>query len=337
MRRRAIAISLVLAAAVAAGCGVAAGAEQPSSAPGAARLLRWSTFTHAMTPVDLAGPRPDRSLVVAGFATLWRLSPSGHLRGIAPAYRNLGGEPYIALPVAARRHAACFGPGTVYALQPGATHGVVAIPPNGQPRELAHLTVPGLLNGIAFDQTGRFGYRLLVTINSGSTTRVFAIGCHGLVGTITTTAPRVEGGIVVAPSHFGRFGGDLIAPDELSGSIYAITPGGRSILVARSGLPHGQDIGVESEGFVPSGKHFQMLVADRLTPNNPHPGDDVILRIRSAALLGAGVRAGDLLVVSEGGGLTEAVRCTWKGCRVRRVANGPAIAHIEGHVAVLPG
>jgi hypothetical protein len=288
-------------------------------------------------PVDLAGPGSDGSLVLAAAGRLWRLTPDGHLRRIAPPYMRRGGEPYIALPAPGGRHGRCYGAGTVYALELGARRGVLAVPITGKPRELAHLSAPGLLNGIAFDQTGRFGYRLLVTINSKSTTSVFAIGCHGRVTTVTTTAPRVEGGIAVAPPSFGLLSGDLIAPDELSGNIYAITPRGRSILVARSGLPHGQDIGVESEGFVPSGNRFEMLVSDRLTPGNPHPGDNLILRIRSAALHAAGVHAGDMIVVSEGGGLTDVIHCGAHGCQARAIAQGPAIAHIEGHVVVLPG
>jgi hypothetical protein len=72
-------------------------------------------------------------------------------------------------------------------------------------------------------------------------------------------------------------------------------------------------------------------VADRRTPGNPHPGDDEILRLRSAALTAAGVRPGDLLVATEGGARTDAIRCG-KTCRVRHVADGPAAAHLEGHV-----
>jgi hypothetical protein len=104
------------------------------------------------------------------------------------------------------------------------------------------------------------------------------------------------------------------------------------LLVANSGLPHGNDIGVESEGFVPSGS-ADAFMADRLTPGNPHPGDDVVLRLPATALRAAAVRPGDLLVATEGGGLTEAVSCSAAGCRVRLVARGPAVAHIEGHIA----
>ncbi len=287
-------------------------------------------------PVDLAGPRRDGSLVLAAGDRLWVLEPSGRLQPFAPRYRSPGGEAYIALFLPSGKHVLCFEAGTVYALQPSGATGVLAVRAGGTPRQLVHISAHGLINGIAFDPTGRFGYRLLVTINSRLKTTVLAIDCHGHVATITTSAPRIEGGIVVAPSGFGRFGGDLIAPDEIGGSIYAITPKGRALLVARSQLPHGQDIGVESEGFVPPGSGFEMLVSDRLTPGNPHPGDNLILRLGSAALHGAGVRAGDLLVVTEGGGLTDVMRCGRRGCSVHDIAHGPMIAHIEGHVAVFP-
>jgi hypothetical protein len=127
------------------------------------------------------------------------------------------------------------------------------------------------------------------------------------VSTITRTAPRVEGGNAVAPSTFGRFAGDLIAPSETTGQIFAITPRGDSELVANSGLPHGNDIGVESAGFVPKEANADAFLADRLTPGNPHPGDDVILRIGAAALRNAGVRPSDLPVSTEGGALTDNV------------------------------
>jgi len=143
---------------------------------------------------------------------------------------------------------------------------------------------------------------------------------------------------VVAPTRFGRFGGDLIAPDENSGRIYAIAPDGSSRVVASSGLPHGGDVGVESEGFVPAhfGARGSALVADRLTPGNPHPGDDAILRIGGAALGAAGVRSGDLLVATEGGARTDAIRCR-ASCRVRHVADGPPPAHLEGHIVFARG
>jgi hypothetical protein len=172
-----------------------------------------------------------------------------------------------------------------------------------------------------------------VTINAGSRTSVDAIDCRGHVTTITRNAPRVEGGIAVAPRGFGRFGGDLIASGEASGRVFAITPNGKTELVANSGLPHGNDIGVESEAFIPSSPNASMLLADRLTPGNRHPGDDVVLSVSAAALRAAGARPSDLLVATEGGARTDAIRCTQSGCRVLHVADGPSIAHAEGHIA----
>ena len=154
-------------------------------------------------------------------------------------------------------------------------------------RPFASIAAPGLIDGIAFDETGTFGFRLLVVTTRGRRSAVDAISCHGAVRQVTASAHRVEGGIAVAPMSFGRFAGDLIASDELGGGIWAVTPTGRNLLVAASGLPHGPDTGVESEAFVPAGR-FYALLADRLTPGNPHPGDNVLLRARSAVLFAAG-------------------------------------------------
>jgi hypothetical protein len=41
---------------------------------------------------------------------------------------------------------------------------------------------------------------------------VLAIDCAGGVRAITSHAPAMEGGIAVAPTSFGRYGGDLVAP-----------------------------------------------------------------------------------------------------------------------------
>jgi hypothetical protein len=310
-------------------------ADGRTTAPSAPKRATWAKFVHVPRPLDLAGPRSDGSLVLAAAGRLWLLQSSGRISRFAPAYQSPGGEePYIATPHPG--HLGCgFGSGAVYVIRLAKPRGILRIGAHGPVRRFASISAPGLIDGIAFDETGSFGFRLLVTVNHGLTTTVLAIGCRGKVSTITTTAPRVEGGIAVAPVNFGRFASDLIAPDETGGRVFAITPQGRSILVANSGLPHGGDIGVESEAFVPPAVQ-NALLADRLTPGNRHPGDDVVLRIGRGALIAAGVRPGDLLVASEGGALTDAIRCGPKGCAVRHVADGSAIAHGEGHIAFLP-
>lgn len=328
--RRALAIAWALAL-TGCGSGVAVTAHDASNAK---RLAHWKAFTHVTRPLDLAGPRADGSLVLAAAGRLWLLERSGTVRQFATAYKSPGGEEaYIALVPRAPATLGCFGRGAVYALKVPGPHGLLKTGPGNRVRAFATLQAKGLEDGITFDQVGGFGHRLLVTINNGSRTTVDAIDCHGHVHTITRNAPRVEGGIAVAPGGFGRFGGDLIASGEASGKVFAISPRGGTTLVADSGLPHGGDIGVESEAFLPNVRSGSMLLADRLTPGNRHPGDDVVLRVTDKSLLAAGARPGDLIVATEGGARTDAIRCAGSGCQVLHVADGPSIAHAEGHVA----
>jgi hypothetical protein len=322
--RLASASALVLAA-----CGGAA--ISPVAAHNSGTPAHWTAFVHVSGPLDLAGPRRNGSLVLEAAERLWLLSAKGQIRSFAPEYMSPSGSSSSSEPYIAQSPGGCFGNQTVYALRLTAGPGVVAITPRAV-RRLVRIRGPGVLQGITFDQTGDFEHRLLVTITVAGKTTLDAIGCDGTVTTVTRNAPQVEGGIAVAPATFGRFAGDLIAPSEQLGKVFAITPHGKTLLVARSGLPRGHDVGVESEGFVPFGKR-DALVADRLSPRSAHPGDDVVLRIRASGLKAAGVRPGDLLVATEGGALTDAISCSLSGCKVRYVADGPSEAHVEGHIA----
>ena len=330
-----IALGLALAA-----CGTSSGRV---TAVSATTVPRWTPAWRVPRVLDLSTPRRDRAIIVATAGRLALLRPGGALRPFASGkggYSSPGGEePYIALSSGRRvPGASCrFSPDTLYVLRLSRHAGVTEVDAQGRVRLFANLPARGLENGIAFDYTGRFGHRLLVTATSGSNTSIYAIDCRGAITTVTRHAPKLEGGIAVAPATFGHFAGDLIAPDENSGRIYAIAPDGHRELVAESGLPHGGDIGVESAGFVPTrfGSGWSALVADRLTPGNPHPGDDVILRIDAMGLAGAGVVAGDLLVATEGGAYTDSLRCA-ASCAVRHVADGLAVAHLEGHIVFTP-
>jgi hypothetical protein len=320
-------------------------ASERVTAVSAASLARWTAAVPIRRVLDLGSPRRDGAIVVTAAGRLVLLLPSGAVQQFTSGrtgYVNPGGEePYIALSTGERvASASCtFPQQTLYVLRLQKGTGVTAVDGRGQARGFASLPGNGLENGIAFDSTGRFGHRLLVTATNASRTTVYAIDCRGSVSTLTATAPKLEGGITVAPATFGRFAGDLIAPDENSGRIYAISPNGRSRLLADSGLAHGGDVGVESAGFVPPGfgAAWSALVADRRTPGNPHPGDDAVLRIDGSSLIAAGVRPGDLIVATEGGAQTDAITCTSASCRVRHVADGPPIAHLEGHIVFTGG
>ena len=323
-----------------AGCG-----GGPHAAAGARATLpaRWVRFRHVPGVVDLTGPRDDGRLTVAAAGRLFLLSTSGQpvpfARGSGGYTTALGPEPYIAMPTGRQltRLGCSFGKDATYALEPNGSPGVISIDQHGQARRFASL--PGVRpDGIAFDDVGRFGYRLLVTATVRGGTTVFGVDCAGRVTTIASHAPRVEGGIAVAPLSFGSFGGDLVAPDETTGRVWAIGPGGKTRLIARSPLPAGGDIGVESAAFVPAGfsRAWAAYVADRRSPGNRHPGTNSILRLPGSQLASAGIHAGELVVASEGGAQTIVINCSATTCTVRHIADGPVAAHVEGHIVFAP-
>jgi hypothetical protein len=227
-----------------------------------------------------------------------------------------------------------FRSGMIFALQPGGRPGIILIGADGQARRFASLPATLTPTGITFDATGHFGHKLLVTASNHAETTVLAIDCAGGVRAITSQAPAMEGGIAVAPASFGRYGGDLVAPGETSGRVFAIRPDGSVVTLVVSGLPHGGDIGVESAGFVPPrfSADDAAYLADRSSTGNRHPGTDSILRLPGQELINAGVRPGDLLVATEASARTIVVRCAGS-CTARYIAAGPAITHAEGHIA----
>jgi hypothetical protein len=300
---------------------------------------QWRAFAGVF---DVDGPRSDGSLIVAGSAALYLVDPAGtaipFARGPGGYHEDPGAEAYLALSRGGHVAAAnCdFAPDETYLLRLHVPIGINRVNAAGdESGPFVNLTGVDSLNGIAFDTTGAFDRRLLVTGSSGGKTVIFAIDCTGAVQTITRSAPVLEGGLAVAPSSFGSFGGALIAPDELSGKIYAIAPSGTVSQVAKPALPTGGDIGVESVGFVPPGmitRGGAVYYADRLTAGNPHAGTDSLLRLTSAQLVAAGVQEGDMLVAIEGGATLIAVRCD-TACTVIPVVAAATSSHGEGHIA----
>jgi hypothetical protein len=314
------------------------------SMPAAAQpQVAWEQWQHQVGIVDV-GVRADGTLVAMIAGHLFLIPAAG---GSATPFAN-GPDGFSADPAAepyfvvtpdlgpADNHCAWHA-NDLYILDLTSPPGIARVDSGGHTTHLA--TLPGVdtLGGIALDTTGHFDHSLLVTgTHDGNQTTVFAVGCDGAVAVLTNAAPVVEGGLAVAPETFGQFAGDLIAPDETSGQIWAIDPSGMVSLVVMSGLPSGGDTGVESEAFVPPGfigsSGFAYL-ADRGTPDNPFPGTDSLLRLSAAALASAGIQDGDLLVATEGNGTTIAVRCQ-QTCSVLPAATGTNGGHIEGHIAL---
>jgi hypothetical protein len=306
------------------------------AATGAAAPATWQAWQHLRGVFDLAGPRPDGTVIAAAAGKLYVIAPDGRISPFADGpggYRGSDGpEAYIALSPAGLQGSGCrFAAGDLFVLDLGTVPGVIRVSPDGHASAFASVPAAKTLSGIVFDTGGGFGHRLLVAgpAAQGQGTVLAGIDCRGGVTTVGRGLPVFEGGFAIAPPGFGSHAGDLVVPDELSGRILAVTPSGQAVELAASGIAHGGDIGVESAGVVPvSGG---VIAADRGTPGNPHPGTDSVLRIEQGALTAAGVTPGDVLVASEGGEVTVDLRCA-STCTVRTVASGPSPAHGEGHI-----
>jgi hypothetical protein len=311
---------------------------------GSAQPVGWELWQRLPLVVDVGALSDGRLLAMAG-GRLYEVSradgtympfaggPDGFAAG------NPDAESYfvVAQPLTVEAAGCSFNADDLFVLDLTTPPGLARIDSTGRSSRFATLGGVTMLSGIAIDTNGRFDHRLLVTGSHDNLTTVFAVDCLGSATVLTDRAPTVEGGLAVAPPGFGEFGGDLIAPDELSGQVWAIAPDGTVRLVAVPNLPVGGDTGVESNGFVPPGflaVGGTAYLADRGTPNNPFPGNDSILRLSSAAIASAGVREGDLLISIEGGGTTVAIHCDVT-CSVTPVALGTPGGHIEGKIALL--
>ncbi len=308
----------------------------------AAASLSWESWQHLPGVFDLAGPRSDGRLVAAAGGKLFLVTRDGTITPFADGadgyHAASGPEAYIALSPGLHVSAAgCdFARDDLFVLRPAKPLGITRVDPGGHATNFADFAGIDSLNGIVFDTVGRFDHRLLVTGPHNQHSTILAIDCKGGIVPVTDAAPPLEGGLAIAPPGFGTHAGELIAPDENSGAMLAISAGGQSKLLVASGIAHGGDIGVESAGFVPPGfaGGGDAYVADRGTTNNPHPGTDTILRLSSTELIGAGVREGHLLVTAEGGGVTIDVACATT-CSAMTIVPAGTTAHIEGHLIMV--
>lgn len=318
-----------------------------AATPAGAAGLAWEQWKKIPGVLDVDGPRSDGSLIVAGSGALYLVDPQGTVtdfaRGPGGYHEDPGAEAYLAMSTGGTVSAAecSFVRDETFLLRLHVPIGVNRVNASGdESGPFANLTGVATLNGITFDSAGAFDHRLLVTGSQpNGKTAIFAIDCNGAVQVITRSAPSLGGGIAVAPSGFGSFGGALIAPDQLSGRVYAITSNGVVTSVARPSLRRGAEIGVESVGFVPPGfieRGGAAYYADRATARSSHPGTDSLLRLTSAQLGGAGVQDGDMLLATEGGAALDAVHCA-ASCTVTPLIAASSRAHGEGHIGFSVG
>src|SRR5260370_11261042 len=182
---------------------------------------------------DVAGPRQDGLLVVAGNGVLYLVDPEGNVspfaRG-AEGYAGEGGgaESYMTVsPGHEVTGAGCsFAPDDVFVLRLHAPVGITRVDAQGHASPFATVTGVDSLNGIAFDTTGSFGYRLLVSGPSKGKTAIAAIDCKRATQFVTQTGPPLEGRLARAPAGFGHYGARPTGPDGLNGHISRIAPDG---------------------------------------------------------------------------------------------------------------
>jgi hypothetical protein len=339
LKDRCLTLGLVAAALLVGAPAAGAASPTPTTSPA---VLTWEKWQHLPGVFDLGLETGGAGLIAqAGvFFTVSRGGASTPINGQGSYSSVTGTEAYFAVSSGEPQGGNCrFQNGAIYVIDPATTKQVLEVDAqSGRPRPFATLVGVDGLNGIAFDGTGSFGdHPLLVTGLRSGAFEVAAIDCHGDVRIITTRAPRLEGGIAVAPRGFGAHGGELIMPDEISGDIIGVKPDGTTSVLAAYTASIGGDTGVESAGFVPHDffrSGGSAYVADRGTTGSPHPGTDSILRLRSSQLAAAGVKEGDLIVANEASATTVVVACA-ASCNARLIANGPPPGHIEGHLVFL--
>ena len=313
--------------------------QAPTTAPVPPNWERWVSLPGV---VDIVGPRPDGMLVAAAAGGLHLVDPdSGKVTPFGSYATDPGPESYIAMAQGFEVvGSGCrFEAGEVYAFEfgPGPAR-IVRVTLEGRAERFVEPPVVDLLTGIAFDNTGRFGFQLLVAGRRGDRTVLFSIDCRGRLKTLTDSAPLMEGGMEVAPQLFGNHGGDLIGADENTGDLIFIRFDGTSGVLINPGLPFGPDIGVESVGFTPPGfigRGGTAYVADRKSPGSPTEGTDSIWRVTADRFSQVRIDENDLIVTTEGGGKTAVVRCR-DSCRTFPFGDAEN-AHIEGHITVVLG
>ena len=149
----------------------------------------WEQWQSVAGVFDLAGPRSDGSLLVAGSAALYTLSTDGTLtpfaRGAGGYADDPGAEAYLAVSPGLSGAGCAFAKDETFILRLHAPLGVTRVDATGlHTGSFANLDTP-FPNGIAFDTSGLFNHALLVTGSVSGKTEVAAIDCNGQVQVVT--------------------------------------------------------------------------------------------------------------------------------------------------------
>ena len=179
-------------------------------------------------------------------------------------YVPKGGEPYIALSLDRRVPGAgcAFVRDDIYALDASSSPGVVRIDRRGRAGRFAELPSGAFPSGIAFDNGGAFGYRLLVTTVVGETTTLYAIDCRGRMTLLTRAGRGSREGSRWHPRPLGS------SPETCSRrtrTAVGFSPSGRKAVCFRGRLP-------------PPGRCGHRRRRDRLRPPRAWPRRGCLLR-----------------------------------------------------------
>jgi len=210
--------------------------QSTSSASGSYKELERSTFATLQRPVGLAWTgsgfiASDRANLSS--ATLVTISVDGkNVTPFVPSFSTKNGtmEDYIAVS----NGTAGFPSGDYFILS---FDSIYEINPQNNAAELFSTPVKNQqLSYIAFDTVGTWGYDLLVLYQNGM---ISSINSTGNATEIANVGPgQNPENLVVAPSGFGSFSGDLIVSEEIGNhSIIAIPPSNRTDHITLTKFP----------------------------------------------------------------------------------------------------
>jgi hypothetical protein len=169
------------------------------------------------------------------------------------------------------------------------------------------------------------GHRLLVTGPSGGPDTVWAIDCRGSVTSIEPSPrPRRHRG-----AGFGHYGGQLVAPNEGDGSIYAVSETGQ-LTGGRGSAYHRRRHRRRAWDSSPRRATAYRRRGTRWRPASSWHRQPAATQRQ---LTSVGVRKGDLLVATEGG--NPCPHSLLVTVRRRHYRLAPA-AHGEGHLLLVP-